>query len=196
MNSWSETIRFSKPLRDVRRADDASAASSAGEAAVQADIEESYRRGRVDGEKTLNEQLLQQRAQMQELLQGVVASLRQAVPQVVRDTENTLVALALAVSQKLVADIPISAAMVEAAVRDALAQVEGTAEFTVRLNPADLELVRNANSPLLADADSKQFRFQSSSEITRGGCVVETRFGTIDARRETKLEIIKRSLAT
>jgi flagellar assembly protein FliH len=194
MNSWSETILLSKPLRDLRRAEALSEAPSANEAAVQAQIEASYRRGRVDGEKALNEQLLHQRAQMQELLQGVVASLRQAVPQVVRDTENTMVALALAVAQKLVADIPISAPMVEAAVRDALAQVEGTAQFTVRLHRADLELLENSESPVLADADGKQFRFLSSSEITRGGCVVETRFGTIDARRETKLDIVKRSL--
>jgi flagellar assembly protein FliH len=193
MNSWPETIRLSKPLRDLRRVEASAGTPSANEAAAKAQLEASYRRGWVDGERALNERLLQQRSEMQELLQGVVASLRKAVPQVVRDTENTLVALALAVAQKLVADIPISTAMVEASVRDALAQVEGTAQITVRLHRADLELLKNSKSPVLADSDAKQLRFLSSSEVTRGGCVVETRFGTIDARRETKLETIKKS---
>ena len=31
-------------------------------------------------------------------------------------------------------------------------------------------------------------RFVHSPEATRGGCIVQTRFGVIDARRETKLE--------
>lgn len=196
MNSWSETIRLPKPLRDVRRAEASPAPPPAQEAAFKAQLEESYQRGRADGEKALNEQLLKQRAEMQELLQGVMASLRQAVPQVVRDTENTLISLALAVAQKLVADIPISAAMVEAAVRDALTQVEGTAQFTVRLHRADLDLLKGSKSPVLTEADGKQFRFLPCSEVTRGGCVVETRFGTVDARRETKFDLIKRSLAT
>ncbi len=86
-------------------------------------------------------------------MRGVLESLRKAVPQVMRDTENTLISLALAVAQKLVADMPISAAMVEAAVRDALAQVEGTAHFTVRLHPADLELLQKSGSPLLTPGD-------------------------------------------
>jgi flagellar biosynthesis/type III secretory pathway protein FliH len=34
----------------------------------------------------------------------------------------------------------------------------------------------------------------SSTEVSRGGCVVQTRFGVIDARRETKLELLQESL--
>jgi flagellar biosynthesis/type III secretory pathway protein FliH len=39
-------------------------------------------------------------------------------------------------------------------------------------------------------------RFQPSPEVTPGGCLVQTRFGVIDARRETKLELIRQSLET
>ena len=73
-----------------------------------------------------------------------------------------MVSLALAVSQKLVAGLPISAEMVEAAVRDALAQVEGAARFTVRLHQADLELLQKAGSPLLTPAAGQEFRFLAS----------------------------------
>jgi flagellar assembly protein FliH len=128
-------------------------------------------------------------------MRGVLESLRQAVPQVVRETENTVVSLALTVAQKLVAGLPISAAMIEAVVRDALAQVEGTAQFTVRLHPADLELLQKSESPLLAAADdAKEFRFLSSPEVTRGGCLVQTKFGTVDALRETKFDLVQRTL--
>src|SRR5712675_978891 len=98
-----------------------------------------------------------------------------------------VVSLALEVAQKLVSEMPISVPMVEAAVRDALAQVEGTAKFTVRLHPADLELLQKAQSPVLVAGDpANEFRFLGSPEVTRGGCLVQTQFGTVDARRETK----------
>jgi flagellar assembly protein FliH len=195
MKSSCETIRLSRPLRNVRRAGTC-APAPASEAVIQAQVDGAYQRGRADGEKALNELLLKQRAEMQELLQGVVASLQGAVPRVVRDTENALVSLAVAVAQKVVAGIPISAEAVEATVREALAQVEGTAEFTVRLNRADLELLKTSHSTVLAEADGKQFRFLPSGDVTPGGCLIETHFGTIDARRETKFDAIKRSLAT
>jgi flagellar biosynthesis/type III secretory pathway protein FliH len=38
-------------------------------------------------------------------------------------------------------------------------------------------------------------RFHDSAQVSRAGCLVQTRFGAIDARRETKLEAIRQSLA-
>jgi flagellar assembly protein FliH len=143
----------------------------------------------------LGEQLLKQRAELHELAQGALASLRQTIPQVIRDTENTIVSIALEVARKLVSDMPISVPMVEAAVRDALTHVESSAEITVRLHPADLELLQNAGSPLVTTAETqKDFRLLRSPDVSRGGCLVETRFGTVDSRRETKFDLLKESL--
>jgi len=194
MNSWSETISLSRPLRDAQPAGGGPPPSD--EDRRQAELAERYRLGLADGEKALTEQLIQQRAELHELVHGLLESLRQAVPQVIRETENTMVSLALAVSQKLVADLPISAAMVEASVRDALSQVEGAARFTVRLHQADLELLQKAGSPLLTPVAGQEFRFLASPDVSRGGCLVETNFGTVDGRRETKLDLLKKNLLT
>jgi flagellar assembly protein FliH len=187
MKSWSETLQLQAPMRDVRPAGSAKAPPAAPP--------EGYERGRIDGEKALSEQLLKQRADLHELMQGALNSLRQAVSQVVRDTEGVMVSLALEVAQKMVADMPVSVPMIEAVVRDALAQIEGAAQFTVRLNPADLQLLQETGSPVLSSPDNPdEFRFLGSPEVTRGGCLVQTRFGTVDARRETKFDLLKRSV--
>jgi len=34
----------------------------------------------------------------------------------------------------------------------------------------------------------------ASSEVSRGGCLIQTRFGLVDARRETKLEQLQQTL--
>jgi flagellar biosynthesis/type III secretory pathway protein FliH len=190
MKPWSETITLPQPLRHVRLKGEAGAeAIQAAEEAARA----SYEQGRREAETALSQQLLQQRSEMHDLMRGVLNSLRQAVPQIMRDTENAMIALSLSVAQKLVANIPISAALVESVVHDALTQIEGTAQFTVRLHPADLELLQKAESPLLASGDgATEFRFLSSPEVTRGGCLVQTQFGTVDALRETKFDLLQR----
>jgi flagellar assembly protein FliH len=189
MNSWSETITLAGPLHDAVLAGGAAAGPAAD--AWRAGFEA----GRIEGERALGEQLVQQRAELHELIQGTLNSLRQAVPKVVHDAENMVVSLALEVAQKLVSEMPISVPMVEAVIRDALAQVEGTAQFTVRLHPADLELLQKAGSPLIVGGDaSGDIRFLGSPDVTRGGCLVQTRFGTVDARRETKFDLLKRNL--
>ena len=129
------------------------------------------------------------------LLYGVLASLRQAVPQVVRQSEAGVVGLALEVARKLISDMPVSAEMVEAAVRSALAQAEEDAEFQIFLHADDLALLQRSNSPvLLPGPGNEAMQFHASSEVTRGGCLVETCFGVIDTCRETKLKLIRQSL--
>lgn len=195
MKSWHETIVLTRPVRDVvlRRSFGSAEGPSAQD--WDSELKAAYERGRADGETQLGQQLVQQRAEVKQLLEGVLVSLRKAVPQVARDTEQHLVALALEIAQKLVGEIPISVELVEGAVRDALAQIEGATEFHVRLHPADLELLRKMESALLSpNGDGDSVHFHASTEVTRGGCLVQTRFGVIDARRETKVDLLKRTL--
>src|SRR5262249_37768432 len=137
-----------------------------------------------------------QRAEVMELQTGVLTALRNVIPQVTRDCERALVTLAVEVAQKLVAGLPISVEMVEAAIKEAVRQVEDGAEFTVQLNPEDLGMLERINSPLLLPQGGRErIRFHGSDQVTRGGCVVRTRFGLVDGRRETKLEVVERELA-
>jgi flagellar assembly protein FliH len=190
MKPLRETMRLSQPLKDA-------ALARYGERNTihSEDLQASYERGRLDGERALSEQLIRQRAEVMELQTGVLASLRDAVPQVAREGERALVALALEAARKLVSGLPVSAEMIEAAVKEAIAQVEDTAGFTVQLHPEDLVLLERTNSPLLLpQGGDERIRFQPAAHVSRGGCVVQTRFGVIDARRETKVELLRSAL--
>jgi len=190
MKPLRETIRLLQPLKDatlVRSGDRESIRS--------ADLQASYERGRLDGERALSEQLIRQRAEVMELQTGVLTALREAIPQVAREGERALVALALEAAQKIVCALPVSAGMIEAAVKEAIVQVEDTTGFTVQLHPEDLALLERTNSPLLLpQGGDERVRFQPSAHVTRGGCVVQTRFGVIDAQRETKVELLRSAL--
>ncbi|MFO1511535.1 MAG: FliH/SctL family protein [Verrucomicrobiota bacterium] len=188
-----EKIRISEPLRDVRMG--LPPHSAAQEARICAREQAAYERGRREGEKALSEQLVRQRGEIIELQNGVLHSLRQSISQVTRECEGAMVALALEIAGKLVADLPISSEMIEASVREALSHVEQKGTLTVLLNPMDFELLQQANAPvLLSDIGGERLKFQAAANVSRGGCLVQTQFGVVDARRETKLEALKQSL--
>src|SRR5450631_2041463 len=175
---WSDSITLDQPLRDVRLLTKAPAQD--WEAHLREREEAAYENGRREGERALGEQLLQQRNEMVELQNGVVNSLQRTLPQMIHEAESALINLALESAQKIVAGMPVDAAMVEAVVREALRQVEDTAEIVIRLHPDDLALLHKHESPILNGLpETGSLRYTGSAEVTRGGCIVQTRFGMI-----------------
>lgn len=190
---WSKTLRFSQPVRDLAIAPPPPAVDL--QALVREHEEQAYARGVADGEQRLGAQLLQQRNELHELHQGALQALRDAVSQVTRDAENTLVDFAFEVAQKIVAEIPINRDLIEANIRSALAQGEEATEFFIHLHPDDLALLERHTSDLLAGSPSnRKMHFIPAPEVGRGGCLVRTKFGIIDARRETRLARLQESL--
>lgn len=191
---WSDTVLFSTPPRDVRLLAQIPAQNWSVYLREREDA--AYQSGKRDAEKVLREQMAQQQKEWTSLLTGVVESLRGTLPRMVLETESALINLALESAQKIIAGLPIDIATVEAVVREALRQVEDSADLVVQLNPDDLALLRKHESALLNGIqESGSFRFAASTEVTRGGCIVQTRFGLVDARREIKLEQLRKTLS-
>jgi flagellar assembly protein FliH len=194
MKPWRKAIPLSQPLRGVRLSGSRSAREEFEGLAREREAE-AYERGRVAGEQALGEQLLQQRGELLQLQQGVLASLTQSVPLLLREAEGVLIELALEAARKWMAAQPVDAQAIEASVRDATALMGEATEFTVLLNAEDLALLEKHNASLASpDASPARLRLSASPEVTRGGCIVQTRFGTVDARRETKVALLQNAL--
>jgi flagellar assembly protein FliH len=190
---WFESIAFNRPLQDVRVL--TQSPKQDWNEHLREREQAAYERGRHEGEDALREQLIGQRNEMGSLVNGVIESLRTTVPQIVLETESAVIQVALQSAQKIVAGMPVTSDMVEGVVREALHQVEDTAQITIQLHPDDLALLQKHDATILTAPASGPLRFVGSAEVTRGGCLVQTRFGIIDARRETKLEQLREALA-
>ena len=192
---FSESISFTSLLADVRLVKPAPAQNAAVDDAAERE-KAAYERGRHEGEIALREQLIAQRNEMAALLNGVIGSLQKTIPQLVHESESALIQLALESAQKIVAGMPVNPKLVESVVREALQQVEDTAEVVIQLHPEDLALLQKHKSDVLKPPpNSKPLQFSSSADVTRGGCLLRTRFGIIDARRETKFDQLREALA-
>ncbi len=192
MKPCRETITLSAPLFDARQTGSPRASLTTREHADA--TRAAYERGLAEGRAAIRAELDRTRAEFAALQDGILHSLRNSVAQVARECEGTLVSLALEVARKLVAGQPLEAAQVEAAVREVLQEIEDKTAVRVQLHRDDLALLQAADSPLLHPSAGEQITFETSDSVTRGGCMVQTSFGIIDGRRETKFEVLRDTL--
>lgn len=138
-----------------------------------------------------------------EALTPVLERFRQSISQVEKfrrqiyhNAEQEAVALALALATKIVGyEVRANSEVVLHTVRRAMQKVVDHERIRIRLNPADLQTVQNhlVQFGSLTE-DLEQVTFEADERITSGGCRVETNFGDIDARIESQLEAVERTL--
>jgi flagellar biosynthesis/type III secretory pathway protein FliH len=191
-NLHSNPIAFGEALREVQIV---KVSLSELERKWRLREQDAYARGVADGERALSEQLVQQRADLRHLQNRLFVQFENAIPQVVRDCEQALIAIAWETARKVVNSVEITPSMVEAALEEALASLRQTGRVRVQLHAEDMALIEGVNSPvLLKELGGERIHFEVSSEVGRGGCLVYTDFGKVDARREVKLELLRQSM--
>lgn len=129
-------------------------------------------------------------------LTDLLAGLSRIREEMLRNAEKEAVELALAISEKIIArEVSANGGIVAGVVREALREVVDQDDISVRLNPDDLEFVRETKhefSDLVRNIDN--LSFEPDESVTRGGCHIETNFGDIDARIEQKIELVRTAL--
>jgi len=164
-----------------------------------------YERGKKDAEATLKGQLevmkteyaTEQQHKLADFFKNIQDDLGGQVPRMLQSLEKHVINLAADIAMKIVAGTPVDKSMVETVVKDALAKAEKDTDVVVLLNEADLELLSQADSELLQRTHgSSEVVFKASPEVSRGGCLLETRYGTVDARIETKADVLKKAVTT
>jgi flagellar assembly protein FliH len=162
-----------------------------------AEIEkEAYEKGFAEGRKagsaadeTIAEALLSQYSasleQLNKLRRDIFAN-----------SEREVIRLALEIGRKVVKrEISIDDEIILTLVKVALNRVAGQALVTIRVNPKDYEIIEKHHSALPgAGPLNETVKLVEDPLIGRGGCVIETEGGTVDARIEEQLSQIERGL--
>jgi len=112
-----------------------------------------------------------------------------------RKIEGDILRLVMTISEKVIGTIVSEhAEAVRSIVKNAIDASLGD-RILVRLNPEDYKVMVSEGYRYSDDFDrAKRIVFKEDESISRGGCIVETEIGTIDARLETQLEAIKKAL--
>lgn len=112
-----------------------------------------------------------------------------------QQAEADIIRLVVQIAEKVIGRlVEEKADLIHAVVRQAIEASIGD-RINVLLNPEDYRLVKAGERDFQDLVDrTRRLHFKEDESITRGGCIVETEVGTIDARLETQLAAIRKAL--
>ena len=158
----------------------------------QEGVEEGYSRGKQDGRQELQEELDQTVHTFSQAIERI-DSLRRSI---LDSSKQDMVRLVRSVAQQVIhVEVQSRETVIIRAVEKAIQAAVQAEEYRVRVSPRDMAVVTE-NKPLFLSSISglQSIVVESDEDISRGGCVVESDQGKVDATIETKLEKIQDQL--
>jgi flagellum-specific ATP synthase len=111
--------------------------------------------------------------------------------------EEDTVRISLAIAREIVHyELDRRPELADAITAKAVEMASGQGRVKVKAHPADCDTLRALlKTKFTNDADREQIQIAADQGLARGGCLIETEFGVIDARIDQQLAVIAASLA-
>lgn len=188
---FAKLVAFDRPLAGI------SAPGRAGRMYAEAEVAQAtqaaYGRGVDDARGSADQQMVEFRADIEQLRDGVFNKISEMEPVLVAQLRDALPALAIEIARRLLAGFEPPAEVVSRLCEEALAEL-----FPEREN---LELVvgqRDADFLTKLNPQWKErypgLRIRIDTTLSPGDCQVRSRFGLTDARQQVKLTALAHSL--
>jgi flagellar assembly protein FliH len=112
----------------------------------------------------------------------------------IKDAESEIAKLGLLIAKKIIRKtIEEKKEIVADCINFALKSVSQIDELVIRLNPDDYKIITDKKSKTKKSISrSREIKFVEDRRVEKGGCIVETRNGDIDARPSSQLKIAER----
>ena len=112
---------------------------------------------------------------------------------IIKNVEQQLMMIVLLIARKVIKTISEhQKGVVMHNIREALYKVRGRTDVVIRVNIEDLELTTEHKEEFLKLMDDiKNVTILEDSTVDRGGCIIETDFGNIDARMASQFQEIE-----
>jgi len=144
--------------------------------------------GRVQGRAELDKAL----GELNELCNNIIKQRQETIQQL----EPDIVQLVFNIAQKVIHDEVSNGEAIRKLIKAVLKHASDEDKLLVKVNPGDLEDVKQYTENLTILDKFSDFRVIEDESIQRGGCIVETSYGYIDAQIDMQMEKIKEILQT
>jgi len=173
-------------------------------AEIEADVQASFEKERKEAEKEgyekgLEEGFTEGKAEVQRLIQRSHVVLERAQDKrvdILAETEQQIVDLVLLIARKVIKVISENQRnVVVSNVVQALRKVKGRGDIIIRVNVDDIKLTTEHTKDFIQLIEGvKNIRVVEDSSVDRGGCIIETEFGEIDARISSQLAELEQKI--
>jgi len=119
----------------------------------------------------------------------IIDAVLQRRQEILDGTEQQIVDLVILMTRKVVKIMSDSQkSVILSNVVQALKKVKGRGDVTLRVNLADIKLTTEHTQDFIREVENIQnIHIVEDSSVEKGGCIVETDFGAIDARISSQL---------
>lgn len=175
--------------RAMALVDDAEQRAAQIEAAAKsAGFEQGVNDGRAAAQAEMDEMI--------ETMRGLIDMARIERHKIIEGAEPEIVRLSVAIAERILhAHVALDPTTVLDMTRSAITRLVNRETVTVRVNPSDIELMREHRDQLMMMNDIDNMRLIEDQRVDRGGVVIETEAGTIDAKVTTQLREVRRLMA-
>ncbi len=153
---------------------------------------EGYDKGHEDGFNTGKDEVTRLVERTHKILESVMSRREE----ILSETEQQIVELVILMARKVVKVLSESQkSVVMANVLQALKKVKGRGSVTLRVNLADVKLTSEHVQDFIKQVENVQgITVLEDSTVEKGGCIVETDFGAIDARIQSQLSELENKI--
>ncbi|MBO8129736.1 MAG: flagellar biosynthesis protein [Peptococcaceae bacterium] len=154
--------------------------------------QDGYRQGRQEAAREMEAQRRAVQEQARDLLRAAEEKRRE----ILRGLEEEIVDLIVETAEKLVMQqLSRDPQAVRAVVQEAIALVRDRAQVYVYAHPEDVPVLEESRDELLAALrPNAVLHIVPDKGLRRGGCLVDTPQGMVDATLDTRLEAIRKAL--
>jgi len=158
--------------------------------------QQTFEQGRTEGLIQAQAETMQAREDAIRHATEMIDAARRDVAGLLAQSEPFVVQLAMDIGKKVVmSELALSPEMIASIAREAFISIEQSCDAELRVSPDDYEWItdhRNQWEP--ASELSIRVIIVPDGSIERGGCLITTLSGAIDARVETRMESVRKCL--
>lgn len=127
---------------------------------------------------------------------SIILKAKQDAAHIVEESEPQIVKLALVMTEKILGRmLEEDSELVISIAAQAIESVRQQREIILRVNPEDAQLLRNSRKKIMDMLGrTKDIAVREDPEVERGGCIIETENGTVDAQLKTQLAMLEQVL--
>jgi len=143
--------------------------------------------------QSLEEEYSLRVAEEREKVRSFIKNIESQIGELENRFEGVAINLALALAEKIIRrEVASEPEAVLRQIREAVRRVLGVERIKLRVNPGDEEIVRDRRAAVIAQSDSiREVVIEADEGVERGGCILESDSGNVDAQLSTQLKNIE-----
>ncbi len=181
-------INKAKEQADMIIQDAKSQANEVLESARSKGEEDGWEEGFSRGEEEVNRLIAR--------LNRILSSTIQKRNEVIEEAEAQIIDIIVAVARKVVKTITETHKnIVVEQIKQALSKLKGRAEITIRINVEDLMMTTKHKKDFIQMVEGiENVKILEDNSVDKGGCIINTDFGSIDARISSQLSELEQKI--